>query len=48
LCTLSKAGGVSISPEKVLACAMIASVKAEELTKIIKDAIEQDKLRKRY
>jgi exosome complex component RRP45 len=40
LCTLSKAGGIGISPEKVLHCATIASVKAEELTAELKKAIE--------
>lgn len=44
LCTLSKAGGSSIDPEKILLCASIAACRAEELTKIIKDAIEEDRL----
>ncbi|KAJ2999631.1 Exosome complex component RRP45 [Globomyces sp. JEL0801] len=41
ICTLSKAGGVPISMEKVLQCASIAGVKVAELNKILKDAIAE-------
>ncbi|KAJ3300325.1 Exosome complex component RRP45 [Borealophlyctis nickersoniae] len=42
LCTLRKAGGLPIDIQQVIYCGQIAAVKAEEITNLIKKALEED------
>ena len=39
LCTISKAGGAPLSVDQIMQCAEVASVKAAEVTELIRNAI---------
>lgn len=41
VCALTKYGGCPLPPDVILNCANIASIKATEITKVIKDAVRE-------
>eukprot|EP01127_Copromyxa_protea_P018322 TRINITY_DN573_c0_g1_i1.p1 TRINITY_DN573_c0_g1~~TRINITY_DN573_c0_g1_i1.p1 ORF type:complete len:459 (+),score=113.42 TRINITY_DN573_c0_g1_i1:3-1379(+) len=47
LCGIQKSGGIPVPPHQIVKCTRIALVKVQELTEIIKTAIEEDVKKKR-
>lgn len=39
ICAMLLAGGIPLSPDKVILCTRLAEIKVAEITKIIKDAL---------
>jgi len=47
MCAVQKGGGIPITMEQVIQCARIAAVKVEEITTLIREALNQDILERK-